>query len=135
MAQKTVKTRIRQKHELAANWESATNFKPLAGELIVYDAEGEQGPRLKIGDESTPVNELPFVEAIPLAHEHSISDITDFPTSLPADGGNADTVDGKHANEFAPADHGTHVTTTTVKTALGATGANTSTKYLREDGT
>lgn len=34
-------------------------------------------------------------------HAHEISDITDFPSSLPADGGNADTLDGKHADEFA----------------------------------
>ena len=29
----------------------------------------------------------------------------DFPTSLPADGGNADTVDGKHATDFAASGH------------------------------
>lgn len=29
----------------------------------------------------------------------------DIPTSLPANGGNADTVDGKHADDFATADH------------------------------
>ena len=34
-------------------------------------------------------------------HIHTIDDITDFPTSLPADGGDADTLDGKHADEFA----------------------------------
>lgn len=34
-------------------------------------------------------------------HKHNISDITNFPSSLPANGGNADTVDGKHASEFA----------------------------------
>ena len=30
-------------------------------------------------------------------HSHSVSDIEDFPKSLPANGGNADTVDGYHA--------------------------------------
>jgi hypothetical protein len=65
MAQKTVKTRIRQKHETAANWQAATGFKPLAGELIVYDADSAQGPRLKIGDETTIAADLPFVEAVP----------------------------------------------------------------------
>lgn len=64
MAQ-VVKTRIKQKHELATDWASATAFKPLAGELIVYDADDTQGPRLKIGDEETPINDLPFVEAVP----------------------------------------------------------------------
>jgi hypothetical protein len=32
--------------------------------------------------------------------EKSYNSLTDKPTSLPADGGNADTVDGKHASEF-----------------------------------
>ena len=35
------------------------------------------------------------------AHTHTKDDIKDFPSSLPADGGNADTLDGKHADEFA----------------------------------
>ena len=34
------------------------------------------------------------------SHTHSKSDITDFPASLPANGGNADTVDGLHAGDF-----------------------------------
>ena len=37
-------------------------------------------------------------------HSHTQNDITDFPSSLPADGGNADTLDGKHADEFATKD-------------------------------
>lgn len=39
------------------------------------------------------------------SHTHTRSQITDFPTSLPANGGNADTVDGKHASDFAEANH------------------------------
>ena len=31
--------------------------------------------------------------------------ISNFPTSLPANGGNADTVDGKHASDFASSTH------------------------------
>ena len=44
-------------------------------------------------------------------HVHSYNDLTDKPTiptipdSLPANGGNADTVDGKHATDFATATH------------------------------
>ncbi len=38
-------------------------------------------------------------------HTHSVSDITDMPVSLPANGGNADTVDGKHASDFAAVGH------------------------------
>jgi hypothetical protein len=37
-------------------------------------------------------------------HTHTQSDIIDFPTSLPANGGNADTVDDKHASDFAAAE-------------------------------
>ena len=32
----------------------------------------------------------------PAVHTHTTADITDFPESLPANGGNADTVDGAH---------------------------------------
>lgn len=41
-------------------------------------------------------------------HIHSYNDLSDkptIPTALPANGGNADTVDGKHASEFATASH------------------------------
>lgn len=56
-------------------------------------------------------------------HTHSYNDLTNKPTiptipsSLPANGGNADTVDGKHATDFATADH-THV-------VYGGNGAST----------
>lgn len=39
------------------------------------------------------------------AHKHKTADISDMPTALPADGGNADTVGGKHANDFAASNH------------------------------
>ena len=35
----------------------------------------------------------------------TLARLEDFPTSLPADGGNADTVDGKHATDFAASGH------------------------------
>ena len=41
-------------------------------------------------------------------HTHAYGDLTGLPTiptTLPANGGNADTVDGKHASDFATADH------------------------------
>ena len=34
-------------------------------------------------------------------HTHTKDDITDFPDSLPANGGNADTVDNKHSTDFS----------------------------------
>ena len=54
---------------------------------------GPQGPQGEKGDTGTWDGTIPD-------HEHAVSDITDFPTSLPANGGNADTLDGKHASDF-----------------------------------
>lgn len=68
MADKQIKTRIQQKHDVAANWAKATNFIPKKGELIIYDAEYntsgvETTPvRFKIGNGSATVNALPFVK-------------------------------------------------------------------------
>ena len=41
----------------------------------------------------------------PVSHTHNKAEITDFPLTLPADGGNADTVDNQHAADFAQAVH------------------------------
>lgn len=38
----------------------------------------------------------------PTNHSHLIGDLPPYPTSLPANGGNADTVDGLHASSFEP---------------------------------
>ena len=46
---------------------------------------------------------IPTIESIGAAsktHKHTKSEITDFPTSLPANGGNADTLGGKQASDF-----------------------------------
>lgn len=60
--------------------------------------------------ETKPEYTAAEVGAAEKLHSHSISDITDMPTALPANGGNADTVDGKHASAFAEAEH-THTAT------------------------
>ena len=60
--------------------------------------------------ESKPAYTAEEVGAAAQAHTHTKSQITDFPESLPANGGNADTVDGKHASDFAAARH-THTAT------------------------
>ena len=60
--EKTLKTRVKMKHGKESEWKLATNFTPLIGEIIVYDADNNHtSPRLKIGDGSTKVNNLPFV--------------------------------------------------------------------------
>lgn len=59
---KTLNTRILFKHDSLENWTKATNFKPLAGEIIVYDVDANNPfPRIKVGDGETFVNDLDFV--------------------------------------------------------------------------
>lgn len=61
---KEVKARMQQKHDIEANWLKAVDFIPLAGEIIVYDAdENFNQVRFKIGDGETNVNDLPFVQS------------------------------------------------------------------------
>lgn len=63
MSEKNIKSRIVHKHDIQSNWEKATNFTPLIGEIIVYDRdENYNYERFKIGDGVTLVNDLPFVD-------------------------------------------------------------------------
>lgn len=55
---KILQTRVQNKHDIKANWEKATNFIPLAGEIIIYDDLN----RIKIGDGQTYLSELPFLD-------------------------------------------------------------------------
>lgn len=55
---KTLQTRIQNKHDIEANWNLATNFIPLAGEVIVYDDLNQ----IKMGDGQTYLSELPFLD-------------------------------------------------------------------------
>lgn len=64
-------------------------------------------------------------------HTHSYNDLSDqptIPTTLPANGGNADTVDGKHASDFSMATHkhsASDITSDTIPISRGGTGAST----------
>lgn len=69
------------------------------------------------------------VGAAPASHTHTVSQITDFEHNHDDRYYTESEADAR----FAPVSHGTHVTTATVKSALG-TGTGT-TKFLREDGT
>lgn len=63
MAEKIVNGRIIQKHDTAANWAKATSFIPKQGEVIIYDKDSTYNyERIKIGDGSTLVSALPFVD-------------------------------------------------------------------------
>ena len=52
-------SRILLKHDTAENWAKATNFIPKLGEIIIYDTPDY--PRIKIGNNSSNVNDLPFI--------------------------------------------------------------------------
>lgn len=58
---KRILTRIQQKHDVEANWNKATSFVPLAGEVIIYEPdENYTYARFKIGDGETFLTDLPF---------------------------------------------------------------------------
>ena len=61
---KKFNARVQHKIDTQENWEKATNFIPLKGELIIYDIDANNtSRRIKIGDGITPVNNLEFVSA------------------------------------------------------------------------
>jgi hypothetical protein len=65
MAEKRLNTRIVHKHDIQSNWEKATGFIPMKGEIIIYDTDMNYSyERCKIGDGNTNVNNLPFVNDI-----------------------------------------------------------------------
>ena len=64
MSETTLKTRIRLKCDIEANWNKTKNFIPLKGEAIIYLADiNHTYPRVKIGDGITDVKNLPFIDA------------------------------------------------------------------------
>ena len=75
MATKTLKTRIVHKHDIEANWNLATGFIPMDGEIIIYDADANYSyKRVKIGDGSTNVANLPFIDEPALDLIDEVSD-------------------------------------------------------------
>ena len=77
MANKTLKTRIINKHDTEANWKKATNFIPKKGEIIIYDKDGTHlTPRFKVGDGETLVSSLPFVNEVDLSNYVTESELT-----------------------------------------------------------
>lgn len=70
----TINSRIKLKRDTTVNWNNATGFVPLAGEVIVYEdyrhmtkeINGESVevpiPGFKIGDGQTFVQDLPFTD-------------------------------------------------------------------------
>lgn len=62
MSGKNTSSRIQLKHDTEKNWNKAINFIPLAGEIIIYDAdENNSKPRIKVGDGQTKLSTLEFI--------------------------------------------------------------------------
>lgn len=90
MAEKRIYGRAVQKHDIQSNWEKATNFIPMAGEIIVYDIDTNYSyERIKIGDGVHNVNTLPFVNddlrADLLAQVNDVDDKVDTVSALVGD--------------------------------------------------
>ena len=61
MATTEFKTRIIHKNDIEENWNRATTFIPMKGEIIVYNVdENYDYERIKVGDGLTTVINLPF---------------------------------------------------------------------------
>ena len=64
MADQNIKVRHIQKHDTEENWNKAVNFIPKQGEIIIYDVDSNYSyERMKIGDGTTLVSSLPFIDA------------------------------------------------------------------------
>lgn len=62
MAEKQINGRVVLKNDIAENWAKAANFVPKKGEVIIYNTDTNNNfPRIKIGNGSTIVSNLPFV--------------------------------------------------------------------------
>lgn len=59
--ERQINTRVQLKIDTTANWNKATSFIPKKGEPIIYKDSGA-APKIKIGDGSTKVTSLPFLE-------------------------------------------------------------------------
>lgn len=63
MSEKNIKSRVVLKHDVESNWQLATGFCPLKGELVIYDPDNVYNySRLKIGDGARNINDIPFVD-------------------------------------------------------------------------
>ena len=92
LSTKTLNTRVIQKHDTAENWAKAVSFIPKKGEIIIYDADSNNPqPRIKIGNGTTTVVNLPFCN----------KQITDELATLRTDIDTLSTeIPNKYANKF-----------------------------------
>lgn len=75
MAEKQINGRIVHKHDAEANWNKATNFIPKNGEIIIYDPDSNYSyARVKVGDGTTKVTSLPFIDNAIKTAQTNLSD-------------------------------------------------------------
>ena len=78
MAEKLIDGRIVHKHDTEANWNKATNFIPKKGETIIYDPDSTYSyARVKVGDGTTKVTSLPFIDNAIKTAQTNLSDTVD----------------------------------------------------------
>lgn len=75
MAEKQINGRIVHKHDIEANWNKAINFIPKNGEIIIYDPDSNYSyARVKVGDGTTKVTSLPFIDNAIKTAQTNLSD-------------------------------------------------------------
>lgn len=89
MGRVEINTRVINKHDTEANWNSHPSFIPDKSEIIVYDKDNNYNyPRVKIGDGVTNIVSLPFIDEAKannadlaaVAKSGSYNDLADKPT-------------------------------------------------------
>ena len=108
--EKRIKARTACKHDTESNWNNATSFVPMKGEIIVYDKDNNYSyERFKIGDGSTIVVNLPFASygSKDATKKYVDDKVSDLSSTLSSDIGNkVDKVSGKglSTNDYTTAE-------------------------------
>ena len=94
-ANNTIKTRMQLKSDIETNWnklgakDGNPGFIPLRGELIIYSADSNHTySRLKVGDGSTNVVNLPFIDSGTINGEEVELVKVTYSSELPQHGSN-----------------------------------------------
>ena len=95
MSEVVFNTRIINRHDTVANWEKYPDFKPKAGEFVIYeDAENGQN-KIKVGNGTATVSELPYVLTTGLEISETVDELHEGVFFA-----NADLLKGRPAEDF-----------------------------------
>ena len=78
------------------------NISADEGNLLKIGTDGGLYAKVTVDNTLSDTSENPVQNKVINVALNSKANLTDIPTELPADGGNADTVDGKHSYEITP---------------------------------